>query len=144
MDAPVAPLGIFLRQSEDERSVPRDRRSTGPAVRVSPALGDEVAVPAEQGCRLDEEASETPTGQESCQAGQDRPVGRLQRGRWTWRRRTATSWRSMTTSIARSLSATDEPDQLEDAAERPIEEREGHRRMLATFGESPGPHQPPD
>ena len=29
------------------------------------------------------------------------------------------------------IAATDEPDQLEDATERPVEEREGHRRMLA-------------
>ena len=27
--------------------------------------------------------------------------------------------------------ATGEPDQLEDATERPVQEREGHRRMLA-------------
>ena len=54
------------------------RRSTGPAVRVGPALGDEVPVPAQQGCRLDEEASETLAGEQSCESGQHRPVGWLQ------------------------------------------------------------------
>ena len=38
---------------------------TGPAVWVGPALGDEVPVPAQQGGRLDEEASETPAGEQS-------------------------------------------------------------------------------
>ena len=36
-------------------------------------------MPAQQSCRLDEEASETLAGKETPQAGQDRPVGRLQR-----------------------------------------------------------------
>jgi hypothetical protein len=30
--------------------------------------------------------------------------------------------------------ATAEPDQLEDATEHPVQEREGHRRMFAALG----------
>lgn len=47
------------------------------AVRVGPALGDQVLVPAQQRCRLDEEAPETVTGEQSCQAGHYCPVGSL-------------------------------------------------------------------
>jgi hypothetical protein len=41
------------------------------------ALGDKVPVPAQQGCRLDEVASETLAEKELRQTGQDRSVGRL-------------------------------------------------------------------
>jgi hypothetical protein len=76
VDAAVVPGWILLRQAEDERGRSlRDGRSTGPAVRVRPALGDEGPMPAQQSCRLDEEASETLAGKESRQAGQDRSVG---------------------------------------------------------------------
>ena len=44
-------------------------------------------------------------------------------------------WCNMTTSIARSCPYDRrEPDQLEDATERPVEERECFRRMPAASG----------
>ena len=56
VDATVAPLWVLLRQAEDESGGSfRDARPAGPAVRVGPAFGDEVPVPAQQSFWLDEE-----------------------------------------------------------------------------------------
>jgi hypothetical protein len=105
--AAVAPSRVLLRQAEDEcgRSL-GDGQPTGPAVRIRPAFGDEVPVPTQRGCRLDEEVPESPAGEQTCEAWTARTArsAGCSAGRWTWRRRTATSWRSMTTSMARSVS----------------------------------------
>ena len=79
VDAAVAPGRVLLREAEHEGGGPLgDGRSTRPAVWVGPALGDEVAVPAQQGRRLDEEVPVTLAGEQSCQPGQHRPARRLQ------------------------------------------------------------------
>src|SRR5487761_726841 len=80
VDAAVAPGRVLLRQPEDERGRSLgDAWSTGPAVRAGPAVGDEVPVPTQQGCRLDEEAPETLAGEQSCEPRQHRSIRRLQR-----------------------------------------------------------------
>jgi pimeloyl-ACP methyl ester carboxylesterase len=79
VDAAVAPLGILFRQPE-YHGRGSNGRSTGPAVRIGPAFGDEVSVPAQQGRRLDEEASEAAAREKSCQPVQHRSICRLQRG----------------------------------------------------------------
>ena len=136
MDAAVAPSRILLRQPEDERGGSlRDGRSTRPGVRVDPALDDEVPVPAQQGCRLDEEASASSAGEQSCEPRQHRSVRRLQR-------RSVDLASKDCHLVAQHddldgeihVIATGEPDELEDAAERPVEEREGHFRLLAARG----------
>lgn len=102
-------------------------RSTWPAVRVGPALGDEVAVPAQQGCWLDEEASETLAGEQSCQSGQHRSICRLERRAVhlaSEDRHLMTQDHDLDREVR--ISATDEADQLKYAAERSVEEREGH------------------
>jgi len=81
---------------------------------------------------LDEEASDTLAGKESRQPRQDRSIGRLQH----WSMDLASQHRHLVTQhddFDREVcvSATGEPNQLEDAAERPVKEREGHWRMLA-------------
>ncbi len=48
-------------------------------------------MPAQQGCRLDEEGPETLAGEQLCKTGQDRSVRGLQHRSVAWRRRTATS-----------------------------------------------------
>jgi hypothetical protein len=74
---PVAPGRVLLRQSEDERgSSLGDGRSTWPAVRAGPVVGDEVPVPTQQGCRLNEEVPETLAGEQSCESR------RTVHGRW--------------------------------------------------------------
>ncbi|MGC9221704.1 MAG: hypothetical protein ACP5H2_10205 [Solirubrobacteraceae bacterium] len=89
-------------------------------------------MPSQQGFRLDEEAPESSVGEQSCKCRQHRPIWRFQR-------------RSMDLSAEHrdfvsehdeldgevDVAAADESDQLEDAAERPVEEREGHHPMLA-------------
>src|SRR5487761_2725943 len=98
VDAAVAPGRVLLRQPEDERGRSLgDARSTRPAVRVGPAVGDEVPVSTQQGCRLDEEAPETLAGESPASPANTARSARSSAGRWTWRRRTTTSWRSMTT-----------------------------------------------
>ena len=133
VDAAVAPLWILLRQPEDKRRGSlRDGRPTGPGVRVGPALGDKVPVPAQQGLWLNEEAPEPLAGEQSCESGQNGPVGRLQRRSMDL----ASEYRHLVAqhhdldSEVR-VSATGESDELEEAAEGPVEEREGHCRMLA-------------
>ena len=60
MDPSVAPGRVLTSQSNDEDGYGcGDRGSTGPTVWVGPASADEVAVPAQQRGRLDEEASAT-------------------------------------------------------------------------------------
>jgi len=88
-------------------------------------------VPAQQGCRLHEEASETLAGKESRQPGQDRSIGRLECRSVDL----ASEDRHLVAQdddLDRKVrvTATDEPDQLKDAAERPVEKREGGPRML--------------
>jgi hypothetical protein len=92
---------------------------------------------AQQGCRLDEEASEMLAEEQSCESRQHRPVRRLQ-------------CRSVDLAaqdrhlVAQhddldgefGVTAEDESDELEGTAERPVEEREGHGRMLAPLGVS--------
>ncbi|MDA8355508.1 MAG: hypothetical protein M0Z95_04240, partial [Actinomycetota bacterium] len=52
VDAAVAPVRVLLREAEHEGGGPLgDGRSTRSAVGMRPALGDEVAVPAQQSCR---------------------------------------------------------------------------------------------
>ena len=48
-------------------------------MRVGPALGDKVSVPAQQGCRLDDEVPEAVAGDQSCESRQHRPIRRLER-----------------------------------------------------------------
>ncbi len=80
---------------------------------------------------MDKGAPETLAGEQPCESGQDGPIRGLER-------------RSMDLApedrylVAEQdhldgevrVAATQEPDQLEETAERPVEEREGHRRML--------------
>jgi len=80
-------------------------------------------VPAHQGRRLDEEVPVTLAGEQSCQPGQDRSIRRLER-------------RSMDLAsedchlVAQEhdldreirIPAAKESDELEDAAQRPVEE----------------------
>jgi hypothetical protein len=89
-------------------------------------------VPAQQGFWSDEGASETPAREQSCQSRQHRPVRRLQRRSVDLAskdRHLVTQDHDLDGEIG--VMAEDESDQLEDAPERPIEEREGHSRMLA-------------
>jgi hypothetical protein len=131
LDPPVSPGWVLLCQLDDERSGSRgDGRLTGPTVWVGPALGDEVTVSAQQGGRLDEAPSLAKAREQSHQAGQYGPVGRLQC-------RTvdlASEYRDLVAQhddldCEVAVLAAGEPDQLEDANERPVQEREGHRRI---------------
>ena len=138
VDAAVAPGWVLLRQAEHHgRGSLRDAWSTWPAVREGPALGDEIPVPAQQGCRLDEEVSETLAGEQSCQSRQHRSICWLQHGSVdlaSEHRHLVAQDHDLDREVC--ISATDEADQLEDAPERPGEEREGHGRMLAAPGVS--------
>ena len=99
---------------------------------VGPALGDEVAVPAQQGRRLEEVVPVTLAGEQSCQPGQHRPVRRLQHRPVhlaAEQRDFVSEHDDLHGEIGVALA--DESDQLADAAERSVEGREGHCRMLA-------------
>src|ERR1019366_8545409 len=133
VDPPVAPVWVLLRQPEDQRCGSfRDAGPTGPGVRVGPALGDKVPVPAQQGGWLNEEAPETLAGEPSCESRQNRPVGRLQGRSMDLASKDGhlmAQYHDLDSEVR--VPATGEWDELEEAAERPVEEREGHCRMLA-------------
>ena len=105
-------------------------------MRVGPAVGNEAPVPVQQGCWLDEEAPRVIGREDACEPRQDRSIYRFQRRSVDLAPKDCHghSWRSMTTSMARSVSfATDQSDELKDTAERPVEGREGHRWMLSAL-----------
>jgi hypothetical protein len=57
--AALTAAGVLFCQPEGQRGGALcDAWPTGPAVRIGPALGDEIAVPAQQVFRLHEEALE--------------------------------------------------------------------------------------
>ena len=92
-------------------------------------------MPAQQGGRLDEQAVLPAASNESSQGGEDCPVGPLQR----WAVDLASQHRHLMAQdddLDRQVRvlATGDPDQLQDATERPVQERDGHRRMLAASG----------
>ena len=94
-------------------------------------------MPAQQGRRLDEEVSEAVAGEESCESRQHRPVRRLQRRSVQLASKDChlvTQDRDLDGEVG--VTAEDESDELEEAAERPVEERESHGRMLAAPGAS--------
>ena len=80
VDAAVAPVRVLLREAEYQCSGPLgDGRPTRSAAGIGPALGDHVAVPTQQSCRLDEEVPVTAAGEQSCQPGQHGSICRLER-----------------------------------------------------------------
>ena len=67
-------------------------------------FGDEIAMPAQQGLGLNEEAPEAFWGSSRVNTASSTRSETGSAGRCAWRRRTATSCRGMTTSMARSVS----------------------------------------
>ena len=66
VDAAVTPGWILLRESEDKRGGSfAVGRATRVAMGIRPAFGNKVAMPTQQGCRLDEETPESTTGEQS-------------------------------------------------------------------------------
>ena len=94
-------------------------------------------MPAQQGCWLDEEASESSAGEQPRQPGQHRSICRLER-------RSVDLASEDYHLVAQHhdldgevrVAAAEESDELEGTAERSVEQREGHRWMLATPGAS--------
>ncbi|MHB8289153.1 MAG: hypothetical protein ACYDEY_07950 [Acidimicrobiales bacterium] len=87
-------------------------------------------MPTQQGCQLDEEVPETLAGEQSCESRQHRPIRRCER----WSVRLASEDRHLVTQdydLDREVrvSATDEADQLQHAAERPVEQRNERARV---------------
>jgi hypothetical protein len=100
--AAVSPGGVLPGQPQDQvADLLADGRAAGPA-RVRPLALAEAPVPGQQRSWRDQAMAAQSGGQQAGQRGQDGPVGPA-RGRVTWRRRTATSWRS--TMISASFDA---------------------------------------
>ncbi len=135
VDATISPGRVLLRQADHEGSGPLDDRgSTRPVVWVGPALGNEVAMPAHQAGRLDEEVPETMAWEQLREPRQYRPIRRIERRSWylaSEDRHLVAEHDYLDREIG--VASTEESDDLEDAAERPVEEREGHRWMLAAL-----------
>jgi hypothetical protein len=136
VDAAVAPVRVLLREAEHEGGGPLgDGRSTRSAVGMRPAPGDEVPGPAQQSFWSDEEAPESTTREQSYESRQHRPVRRLER-------RSVDLASEECHLVAQhddldgeiGVASANESDELEGAAERQTEEREGHCWMLAALG----------
>ena len=97
---------------------------------------------AQQGCRLDRQAPESSVDEQPGESRQHGPVRGLER----WPMNLAAEDRDFGSRHDDidgevNVALPDEADQLEVAAGRPLEEREGHRRMLvvgARRRQSPG------
>ena len=132
MDPPVAPDGVLLGESEDEGDGARgDRWPARAAMRVGPPPADEIPVPAKQRVGLDEEVSASVPGEQPCQPGEQCPVRRTQR----WPVDLATQHRHLVAQhdhLDRQFvsAPTCEPDQLGNADEQEVEERQGHGAIL--------------
>jgi hypothetical protein len=106
-------------------------------VRVGPVLGDEAPVPAQQSFWSDEEVPESPAGEQTCEPRQNRSICRLQRRSMDLApqdRHLVVQHDDLDSEVR--IFASDQSDELQDTAERPVEEREGHGRMLAAPGVS--------
>ena len=107
VDAAVSPQWILFRQADDEAGDARScRRAAGraPLARVVFAR-DQPAMPAQQRrWHNREDGGPAPAGYEPCQHGEPQPVP-ARTGPAAWRRSTAFSWRSTSSSasFARSL-----------------------------------------
>lgn len=80
------------------------------------SVGDEVPVPTQQGCRLDEEAGETVAGEQSCEPRQHGPIRRSQRRSMDLaaeHRHFVSEHDDLDGEV--SVAAADESDQMEDA-----------------------------
>ena len=79
LDAPTAPGRVVPGQPQHQLAyLGRDRRSTPPPSRVRPPPRDQIAVPAQQRGRGDEERRPPGPRQQPRQAGKHRPVDRFQ------------------------------------------------------------------
>jgi hypothetical protein len=75
LDAPVSPARIITCQANDEfAELVVDAGAAG-RVRVGPILGDQAAVPGQQGGWRDEPVAAQFAGQDPGQGGQECPVG---------------------------------------------------------------------
>lgn len=134
VDAAVTPGRVLLGEAEHHCSGSLgDRRSTRAAAGIAPAPGDEVAVPAQKSCRLDEEGPVTAAGEQPCERGQHRSIRPFE-----YRPVDLASQDchlvAQDDDLDREIrfSAANESDQPQDTAERPGRATTGSRaRMLA-------------
>src|SRR4029450_2130228 len=76
LDALVSPARVLRRQAQDQLLRLRgQRRSARAPGSVGPAATDEVAVPAQQRCRLDQERATPPPRHQLAERRQDDPLG---------------------------------------------------------------------
>jgi|GEM_PF-4271556 len=104
MDSAISPGRVLSCQTKDQRDRARwNRRSSRPPVRVGPLPSHELSMPAQQSLRLDEGSTPRRAIDSSRlnPASTARSAG-CRAGRATCRRKTATSWRSMTISMVTS------------------------------------------
>ena len=128
VDAPVAPARVFPRKSEDQADgAGRHSRTTRCAMGRGPASSHQIPVPTEQRLGLHEEPPSPNGREETAQAREHGPI------RWPEGRACdlAAQHRDLVTEdddLDRQLLllAKGETDQLEEANERHVEERESH------------------
>src|SRR5262249_23886198 len=74
-DTEVAPAAVLAREPEDERADRRvERRTARPPLRGRPAVSDELAVPAHERLRRDEERRPRAARQDAAQRSKQQPV----------------------------------------------------------------------
>jgi hypothetical protein len=104
-DALVAPAGILGGQADDQSlHVIVELGATWATMRIAPCAGDQAAVPAQQGLRLDQEAGPAGPGQHAADGGEQGPVGRLEP--WSWNLTAQHGELVRSTRVSRSLAVS--------------------------------------
>ncbi|MBF6615080.1 MAG: hypothetical protein IVW55_18410 [Chloroflexi bacterium] len=134
MDPPIAPGRVLSCQTKDQRDRARGNSWTSrPSVRVSPLSSHQLSMPAQQGLRLDKEASSTSSRQKPAQSSEHCSICWLQ-GRT--RRLSAQNGYLVTEhddlNSQLLLASARQADQLEEADEGYVEEGECHAPSLST------------
>jgi len=105
LDALLAPVGVLLGEADDQLlHVLVERRPSWSVTRVGPRADDQPPVPAQQRLWGDQEAGPAGPGSARLIAASKARSAGSSLGRGTWRRSTASCWRS--TRISRSLAAS--------------------------------------
>src|SRR6266496_4939785 len=104
----VSPVRVLPSETKDELAERAlERRSPGPPVRVCPATGDELAMPAKQRLGLNEKLAHAVWWSERLSDASSARSARVSFGREPCRRRIASSWRR--TRISNSFERRGRP-----------------------------------
>ena len=129
-NALIAPVRVLAGQPQDSLAkARRDSRSPGAAMRVSPASGDQISVPAQQRRRSHEERVPRAAAQHPRQRGEKDSIGTVK----IWSVNLTAQHRDLVTQhqdldLRGSVTAQRQNQKLQDAPQRAVGKRPEHVR----------------